>query len=98
VENCPICRAALGGASTCRRCRADLGRAQEIERLGKALVQAAMVSFAEGDLYAARRWVQRARAVHASPAAQVLEQVLARAYARPRCVAGDDSFAADIGW
>ncbi len=57
-----------------------------------------MLSVAEGDLYAARQWLRRARTVHATPAVRVLEQIVARAYARPSCGPGDESFAADIAW
>ena len=42
MERCPLCRAALHGADTCRRCRADLRTAQEVERDGQALVGAAI--------------------------------------------------------
>lgn len=98
MENCPICRAALGEASTCRRCRTDLSRVQEIERLGRSLAGAAMVSLAEGDVYAARRWVQRAGVVHTSRAVRMLELILACASAGPSCTASDDSFVDDVGW
>ena len=98
MQNCPICRAALGEASTCRRCRTDLSRVQEIELLGRSFTGAAMVSLAEGDLHAARRWVQRAGVVHAAPAVRMLEQILARASAGPSCTASDDSFVDDSAW
>jgi hypothetical protein len=98
VETCPICRAGLNGASTCRRCRADLERVQEIERLGRSLAGAAMLSLAEGDLYSARKWLRRARAVHATPAVLSLEHMLARAYARPSSTSGGDSLEADSAW
>jgi hypothetical protein len=76
VESCPICRASLNGASICRRCRADLQRVQEIERLGQSLAGAAMLSLARGQKAAARRWLGRARAVHAAPAVQALARVM----------------------
>ena len=98
MEACPICRAGLNGASTCRRCRADLDRVQEIERLGQRLAGAAMLSIAEGDFHAARQWLGRARAVHATPTVRTLEMILAAAYARPSCGPSDESFAADMGW
>ncbi len=75
---CPICRASLNGASTCRRCRADLQRVQEIERLGQALAGAAMLSLAQGQQAAARQLLHRVRAVHATPAVRALARVLAR--------------------
>jgi hypothetical protein len=89
MEACPICRAGLNGASTCRRCRADLDRVQEIERLGQRLAGEAMLSIAEGDFHAARQWLGRARAVHATPTVRTLEMILAAAYARPSCGPSD---------
>ena len=49
METCPVCRASLNGASTCRRCRADLQMVQEIERRGQALTVAAMQALARGN-------------------------------------------------
>jgi hypothetical protein len=77
METCPVCRASLNGASTCRRCRADLQKVQEIERRGRALAGAAMLAFAEGDNAAAARWLDRARAVHASPTVWALRRLMA---------------------
>lgn len=97
VESCLICRAALNGASICRRCRANLERAQEIERLGQSLAGAAMHSLAEGDSYSARQWLRRARAVHATSAVWILEQMLAGS--APIHDASDDaSFSAGAAW
>jgi hypothetical protein len=77
MEICPVCRASLNGASTCRRCRADLQKVQEIERRGQALAGAAMLSLAEGDMTAAGQWLGRARVVHATPAVRVLRRLMA---------------------
>ena len=77
MENCPICRANLNGASVCRRCRADLQKVQEVEQLGQALAGAAMLSLTVGDVAAARQWLRRARAIHATPAVRALEGLLA---------------------
>ena len=44
MERCPLCRAALHGADTCRRCRADLRTAQEVERDGQALFGPVLIS------------------------------------------------------
>ena len=77
MDICPICRASVNGASTCRRCRADLQRVQEIERLGQTLSGAAMLSLARGQNAAARQLLRRARAVHATPAVRALTRVLA---------------------
>jgi len=89
METCPICRAALNGASAWRRCRADLERVQEIEWLGQSLAGAAMLSLAAGDLYSARQWLRRARAVHATPAVRIRERMLATGSAPTPDVSGD---------
>jgi hypothetical protein len=79
MESCPVCRASLNGASTCRRCRADLERVQEIERLGEHLRGRAMLSLAEGDIALAGRMLHRARTVHATPEVVALERLMVRA-------------------
>jgi hypothetical protein len=76
MEICPVCRASLNSASTCRRCRADLGRVQEIERLGERLTGAAMLSLAVSDITAASRWLRSARAVHVTPEVRALEGLI----------------------
>lgn len=76
MEACPVCRASLNGASTCRRCRAELHKVQEVERRGQALVAAAMLSLAEGDLGVAEELLGRARVVHATPAVRVLSRLV----------------------
>jgi hypothetical protein len=77
MERCPICRATLNGATTCRRCRADLQQVQQVEKLAAALVGAAMLSLAQGRTAEARRQLARARLLHATPAARALWQVAA---------------------
>jgi len=76
MDTCPICRASLNGATTCRRCRADLQKVQEAALRGQALMGAAMRSLAEGDLAGAEQWLGRARAVHATSAVRTLRQVM----------------------
>ena len=76
MEACPVCRASLNGASTCRRCRAELQKVQEVERRGQALVGAAMLSLVEGDLAVAEELLDRAHAVHATPAVRVLRRLV----------------------
>jgi hypothetical protein len=76
MENCPVCRASLNGASKCRRCRAELERVQEIEGLGEQLRGRAMLSLAAGDTAVARRWLRRARTVHITPELLALEQLI----------------------
>jgi hypothetical protein len=76
METCPVCRASLNGASTCRRCRADLQKVQEVARRGQALVGTAMQSLAEGNLNAGAKWLDRARVVHATPVVRVLRSLV----------------------
>jgi hypothetical protein len=75
VQNCPICRAGLNGASVCRRCRADLAKAQEMEQRGRVLAVAGALALMEGDAEAAARWIARAGAVHRTPAVRLLQRL-----------------------
>jgi hypothetical protein len=77
MEVCPVCRASLHGAGTCRRCRADLSKVQEIEHRGQRLAGVAISALIEGDLAAAAHWLRRARMVHAAPAVRILARQLA---------------------
>jgi uncharacterized protein HemY len=67
MEHCPICRASLNGADTCRRCRADLGKVIRLERQSQRLAGAALHSLALGDVGAAARLLSRAQTIHAKP-------------------------------
>ncbi len=78
MDRCPLCRAALNGAETCRRCRAELQTAQRTEREGQALADAAMRCLALGDADAAERLLRRALALHAAPETLALWQVVGR--------------------
>lgn len=73
---CPLCRAALGGAETCRRCRADLGAAQGLERASEALVDTACHRLAQGDIAGAQVLAGRALVLHATPESRALSDVL----------------------
>jgi len=66
MMHCPICRAVLDGAETCRRCRTELKQVQDVERRGRELVGAAMHLLALGNTAAAMRVLRRANAVHAT--------------------------------
>jgi hypothetical protein len=77
--HCPICRALLNGADTCRRCRTELKQVQEVERQGRELVDAAMHLLASGDPAAAMRLLRRARVVHLTPEVRLLSTVAAMA-------------------
>lgn len=83
MRNCPVCRASLNGALTCRRCRADLARVQAIEALGERLRGAAMASLASGDVPQARQLLRRARAVHRTADLTALETLVRRAPPAP---------------
>ena len=78
MDRCPLCRAALHGAETCRRCRAELGAAQRAEREGQALANAAMHCLALGDPDAAGQLLRRALLLHAAPETLALWQVVAK--------------------
>ena len=78
MERCPVCRATLNGATTCRRCRADLQHVQQVAELGATLVGAAMLSLVEGHTAEARRLLARARLLHATPSTRALWQSIAR--------------------
>ena len=72
MERCPLCRAVLNGADTCRRCRAELGTAQRVEREARALAGRAMQFLALGDVAAAGGLLRRALALHATPELRAL--------------------------
>jgi hypothetical protein len=76
MERCPLCRAALNGAQTCRRCKAELGSALRVEREGRALVGAAMRCLALGDEAAAEGLLRRAVTRHGTPEVRALWQAL----------------------
>ena len=72
MERCPLCRAMLHGADTCRRCRAELGSARRVARESRRLVGAAIQRLIQDDPAAAARLLQRALALHATPEARTL--------------------------
>ncbi len=82
MDRCPLCRAALNGAETCRRCRAELQMAQRVERDGQALVDAAMHCLSLADVGTAERLLRRALVLHAAPETLALWQIVA-ASSRP---------------
>ena len=77
--NCPICRAQLNGAETCRRCRAELKQVQDVERRGRNLAGAALHRLAVGDTAGAMSLLRRARIVHAAPELRLLSRIIAAA-------------------
>jgi hypothetical protein len=62
MERCPLCRAALNGAETCRRCRAELQSVKRVEREGEVLLEAAIHRLAVDDFVTAERLLRRAGA------------------------------------
>ena len=83
MMHCPICRAVLNGADTCRRCRAELKQVQDVERRGRVLVGAAMHFLALGDTAAATRLLRRAHVVHATHEVRLLSTMVTNAANRP---------------
>jgi predicted amidophosphoribosyltransferase len=75
---CPLCRALLNGADTCRRCRAQLKQVLELERQAGQIAGEAMHALALGKTAVALRLLGRAQMVHATPAIRLLAHILAR--------------------
>ena len=75
MERCPICRALLNGADTCRRCRAELATLRDVTRRGRVLAGAAMHRLALGDADGAARLLGRAATVHATPEVRLLARL-----------------------
>jgi hypothetical protein len=72
MERCPLCRASLNGAETCRRCRAELQSVNRVEREGQLLLDAAIHFLSLDDVMTAERLLRRALALHAAPEAFAL--------------------------
>jgi hypothetical protein len=77
--HCPICRALLNGAETCRRCRTELKQLQDVERQGRELAGAAMHLLALGNTAAAMGLLRRACVVHATQEVRLLSMIVTRA-------------------
>jgi hypothetical protein len=78
MERCPICRATLKGAETCRRCRAELQSIKRVERQGQVLVDAAIHSLSLDDVITAERLLRRALVLHAAPEVRALWRLVTR--------------------
>ncbi len=76
MDRCPLCRAGLNGAETCRRCWAELRMAQRMEREGQALVDAAMHCLSLDDADTAQQLLRRALMLHAAPETMALWQIV----------------------
>jgi len=90
VDRCPLCRAALNGAESCRRCRAELQLAQRVEREGQALVNAAMHSLSRDDARTAGQLLRRALVLHAAPETLALWQIVAASLRRSGAAAANE--------
>jgi len=76
MERCPLCRATLNGAETCRRCRAELRSAIRVAHEGRRLVGVAIHYLARDDAGTAAQLLRRALAVHAAPEARALSRLV----------------------
>ena len=82
MDHCPLCRAALNGAETCRRCRAELQMAQRVEREGQVLADAAMHCLSLDEAGTAEKLLRRALMLHAAPETLALWQIVAASLRR----------------
>ncbi len=67
MENCPLCRARLRGASLCPRCGADLQPPQQAERAARRHEQEALRALLADHLDIANRALQQAIALKQHP-------------------------------
>jgi hypothetical protein len=80
MRRCPLCRAELGEADTCRRCRADLGSVKALQRASQAMAAAASHRLAAGEITAARMLAGRAMVLHATPENRALFHLLRKTH------------------
>jgi hypothetical protein len=76
MERCPICRALLNGADTCRRCRAELGSVIGAERQARRLLGEAMYRLTLGDRIDAGRLLRRSLLLHRTREAVTILRLL----------------------
>ena len=76
MERCPICRATLNGAETCRRCRAELGSVLRTERMAEELRITAMHRLVSGERETAGRLLRRSLLLHRTPETLILQRLL----------------------
>jgi hypothetical protein len=91
MKHCPICRALLNGAATCRRCRAELKEVIGAERRARELAGAAMYRLALGDRLTAVRLLRRACANQATPELRILLHHLTSPHLEANLRHGDGS-------
>jgi hypothetical protein len=76
MDRCPLCRALLNGAETCRRCKAELATVRRVDGESRALTGVAMHRLALGDVAASRRLLRRAMDLHGTPEVKALWQLV----------------------
>jgi hypothetical protein len=76
MERCPICRAILNSADTCRRCRAELGSVISAERQARHLLGEAMYRLTLGDRTDAGRLLRRSLMLRRTPEALTIQRLL----------------------
>jgi hypothetical protein len=83
MDRCPLCRAMLNGAETCRRCKAELRTVRRVARESEALLGAAMDRLSAGDAMASRRLLRLALGLHATPEVRALWRLVGTMPDRP---------------
>jgi hypothetical protein len=76
MGRCPLCRALLNGAETCRRCKAELATVRRVDGESRALTGVAMYRLALGDVAASRWLLRRAMDLHGTPEVRALWQLV----------------------
>lgn len=95
MERCPICRATLNGAETCRRCRAELASVLAAERAARRLADMAMLRLALGDRAAAARLLRRSLLLHRTPEGLALLPLAAAGSRTPAIGKGQEEAGGD---
>ena len=92
MERCPLCRATLNGAETCRRCRAELHSAIRVVQEGRRLAGAAIHYLSRDEVGTAAYLLRRALAVHAAPEVRALWRLVTALQGQP----GIDAHRTDV--
>ncbi|QCQ21710.1 hypothetical protein [Desulfoglaeba alkanexedens] len=72
MKHCPVCRANLEGAATCRRCGADLSRLMDVEEAARTHYRDAREAFSRGDFAAMYAHARESAAKRKVPATRRL--------------------------
>jgi hypothetical protein len=97
MERCPVCRAALNGAETCRRCKTDLRQAIAIERQAEDLAGTGMLRLTRGEPAEAASLLRRSLALHAMPGVRSVLAAAVAACQKPRMIAGEGGVVVNFG-